>query len=169
MEKLSPVQYNTMDISKTLSGCPHKDKEKKMDKKKYLPLEVICLFCFICLSIAASVYADTSDKKPAFNGMKAPAIENRFVAAGKITDIIFTPEDHKDIRSFIMVIEKVEQLNEYPNLGTEYLGKTVEVISEVGIPPAFKSGARVHVILRVAGDEWKQSLYLVEVIENEKE
>ncbi len=90
-------------------------------------------------------------------------IENRFIARGIITDI---KRASKGIQKFAMQIKKIEQCGDYPNFGSNYLGKEVEILSEIGIPVSFRVGAEVSVALRVSGDEWGQYLFLVEVIEN---
>lgn len=46
------------------------------------------------------------------------------------------------------------------------MGKEVEIFSEIGFPPTFQVGGEVFVVLRVSGDEWGQTLFLVGVIEN---
>lgn len=90
-------------------------------------------------------------------------IENRFIAGGIITDI---KRASKGMQKFTMQIKKIEQYGDYPNFGSNYLGKEVEIFSEIGIPSSFQVGAEVSVMLRVSGDEWGQYLFLVEVIEN---
>lgn len=90
-------------------------------------------------------------------------IENRFIARGIITDI---KRASKGIQKFAMQIKKIEQYQDYPNFGSNYLGKKVEIFSEIGIPSSFQVGTEISVILRVSGDEWGQYLFLVEVIEN---
>lgn len=90
-------------------------------------------------------------------------IENRFIAKGIITDIKRT---QKDIQKFSLQIRKIGPFKDYPNFGGKYLGKEVEIFSEIGIPSSFRVGIEVSVVLRVSGDEWGQTLFLVEVIEN---
>ena len=90
-------------------------------------------------------------------------IENRFIARGIITDI---KRASKGIQKFAMQIKKIEQYGDYSNFGSNYLGKEVEILSEIGIPASFRVGAEVSVALRISGDEWGQYLFLVEVIEN---
>ncbi len=91
-------------------------------------------------------------------------IENKFVATGIINDIVRV---EKGMKKIIMKIEKVEQFGDFPNLGTDYIGKSVEIFSEIGIPPSIKIGAKVSLVLRVSGDEWGQSLFLMEVFSYE--
>ena len=91
-------------------------------------------------------------------------IENKFVATGIINDIVRV---EKGIKKIIMLIEKVEQFGDFPNLGTDYIGKSVEIFSEIGIPPSIIIGAKVSLVLRVSGDEWGQSLFLMEIFSNE--
>ena len=90
-------------------------------------------------------------------------IENRFIAKGTITDI---QRASNGMQKFTLQIKKVEQVDDYPNFGSNYLGKKVEIFSEIGIPSSFQIGAEVSVVLRVSGDEWGQYLFLVEVIDN---
>ena len=92
-------------------------------------------------------------------------IENRFIAKGIITDI---KRDSKGIQKFSLQIKKIEPFKDYPNVGSNYVDKTVEIFSEIGIPSSFQVGVEVSVLLRVSGDEWGQYLFLVEVIENEE-
>jgi len=65
-----------------------------------------------------------------------------------------------------MKIKKIKQFEDYQNFGGNYLGKEVEIFSEIGIPASFEAGAEVSVLLRVSGDERGQYLFFVEVIEN---
>lgn len=90
--------------------------------------------------------------------------ENRFIARGTITNVQRAP---KGIQKFTLHIKKTERYKEYANFGGTYVGKEAEILSEVGIPPSFQSGADVSVLLRVSGDEWGQYLFLVEAIDNE--
>ncbi|HHT9106838.1 MAG TPA: hypothetical protein ACFYD7_13355 [Candidatus Wujingus californicus] len=92
-------------------------------------------------------------------------LENRFIAKGTITDIKHAP---KGIQKFTMHIKKVEKFRDYPFSGGNYLDKTVEIFSEIGIPSSFQIGIEVSALLRVSVDEWGQYLFLVEVIENEE-
>lgn len=91
-------------------------------------------------------------------------IENRFVAKGTVTDVKRTSEG---IQKFTLHIKKIEQYDKYPNLGSDYVGKDSEILSEIGIPTSFQPGVEVSVVLSVSGDEWGQYLFLVEVIDNE--
>lgn len=88
-------------------------------------------------------------------------LERRFIARGVIVRI---QPPAKGIHAFILKIAKTERLEGYANDGAEYQGKEVEILSEMGVPAAFKVGATVSVVLRFSGDEWQQSLFLVEVI-----
>lgn len=90
-------------------------------------------------------------------------IENRFIAKGRILHI---KPVLKGIQRFTLQIEKVEQHKDYPNFGSNYLGKHVDVFSEIGIPSSFQVGTEVSMVLRISGDEHGQALFLVEVIEN---
>lgn len=90
-------------------------------------------------------------------------IENRFVAKGRIIHIKPVP---KGIQKFTLQIKTIEEYGNYPNFGSNYLGKNVEVFSEIGIPSSFRVGAEASMVLRVSGDEHGQALFLVEVIEN---
>jgi hypothetical protein len=92
------------------------------------------------------------------------ALENRFIATGVIISI---QPPAKGIHKFMVRIERTERLEGYANFGADYQGKEVEVLSEIGMPSSLKVGATVSVVLRVFGDEWRQSLFLVEVIQNE--
>ena len=62
--------------------------------------------------------------------------------------------------------KKITPFKDYPNFGQKYLRKEVEIFSEIGIPSPFEIGVEAFVVLRVSGDEWGQTLFLVEVIEN---
>lgn len=91
------------------------------------------------------------------------AIDNRFIAHGIITDI---KRAQKGIQKFRMQIRKIEPFKDYPNFGAKYVGKEVEIFSEIGIPSFFQTGVEASVVLRLSGDEWGQTLFLVEAIEN---
>jgi hypothetical protein len=93
----------------------------------------------------------------------AAIIENRFIAKGRIIHI---KPVLKDIQKFTLQIEEVGQHKDYPNFGSNYLGKHVDVFSEIGIPSSFQVGTEVSMVLRVSGDEHGQALFLVEIIEN---
>lgn len=67
-----------------------------------------------------------------------------------------------------MHIKKVEKFRDYPYSVGNYLDKTVEIFSEIGIPDTFSVGTHISVLLRVSGDEHGQYLFLVEIIENEE-
>ena len=95
----------------------------------------------------------------------AVIIENRFVATGVIVDIKQTAEKPQ---RFVMLIKEIESIEDYTNLGEEYLDKSVEILSEIGIPCSFKPGLEVSLVLRVSGDEWGQYLFLVKVINDDK-
>ena len=92
-------------------------------------------------------------------------IENRFVATGVIVDIKHTAEKPQ---RFVMLIKTVESIEDYANHGEEYLDKSVEILSEIGIPCSFKPGLEVSLVLRVSGDERGQYLFLVKVINDDK-
>lgn len=92
-------------------------------------------------------------------------IENRFVATGVIIDIKHTVEGPQ---RFVMHIKEIEPIGDYANFGEEYLDKSVEVLSEIGIPTSFQPGAGVSLVLCVSGDEWGQYLFLVKVINDDK-
>lgn len=91
-------------------------------------------------------------------------IENRFIATGTVTDV---KRGSEGIQKFTLHIKIIEQYDKYPNLGSDYVGKEAEILSEIGIPASFQPGAEVSVVLSVSGDEWGQYLFLVEVIDNE--
>lgn len=91
-------------------------------------------------------------------------IENRFVATGVISDIKRTSEGPQ---RFVMHITKIESIDDFANFGEEYLNKSVEILSEIGIPSSFKPEVEVSLVLRVSGDEWGQTLFLLEVLSNE--
>ncbi|MCF6157755.1 MAG: hypothetical protein E3K32_04120 [wastewater metagenome] len=111
---------------------------------------------------------NASRKKPISNnkGIKSvvAVVDNRFIAHGIITDIKCA---QKGIQKFSMQIKKTEPFKDYRNFGPGYLGKEVEVFSEIGIPSFFQVGVKVSVVLRVSGDEWGQYLFFVEEIDNE--
>jgi len=73
----------------------------------------------------------------------------------------------KGIQKIIMKIETANRFGDFPNLGTDCIGKSVEIFSEIGIPPSIKIGAKVSLVLRVSGDEWGQSLFLMAGFSNE--
>lgn len=122
-------------------------------------------------SVADSTIASvspTSTGPDKLHNKVTPAVvilENRFIATGIITDIKREP---KGIQKFTMHIKKVEKFRDYPYSGGNYLDKTVEIFSEIGIPDTFSAGTHITVLLRVSGDEHGQYLFLVEVIENEE-
>ncbi|MDN3513176.1 MAG: hypothetical protein NG747_02110 [Candidatus Brocadia sp.] len=90
-------------------------------------------------------------------------IENRFIAEGILTDI---KRASKGIQNFILHINKIESIEDYPNFGGNYTGKMVKIFSEIGIPASFQIGAKVSVVLRVSGDERGQTLFFVKEVEN---
>lgn len=92
-------------------------------------------------------------------------IENKFVATGIVKDIVC---EQKGIHKIIMKIDKVEQFDDYVNFGNDYVGKSVEIFSEIGIPPSIKIGVKISLVLRVSGDEWGQYLFLVGVFDKEE-
>ena len=92
-------------------------------------------------------------------------IENRFVATGVIVDIKQTAEKPQ---RFVMLIKDIEPIEDYANFGEGYLGKSVEILSEIGIPCSFRSGLDVSLVLRVSGDERGQYLFLVKVLNDDK-
>lgn len=92
-------------------------------------------------------------------------IENRFVATGVIVDVKRT---EKKPQRFVMLIKNIESIEDYASHGDEYLDKSVEILSEIGIPSSFRPGLEVSLVLRVSGDERGQYLFLVEVINDDK-
>ncbi len=92
-------------------------------------------------------------------------IENRFVATGVIVDIKHTAEKPQRV---VMLIKDIKSIEDYANFGKEFLDKSVEILSEIGIPCSFKPGLEVSLVLRVSGDEWGQYLFLVKVINDDK-
>ena len=92
-------------------------------------------------------------------------IQNRFVATGVIVDVKRTAEKPE---KFVMHISSIESVGGFANHGEEYSGKSVEILSEIGIPSSFRSGLEISLILRVSGDEHAQYLFLVEVINDDK-
>lgn len=125
------------------------------------------VFPFVCLAVVSipvlGYLIDASTEETKSIKLAVAVIENRFIAKGTITDI---KRASKGIQKFTMQIKKTEQFENYPNFGKNYLGKTVEIFSEIGIPSAFQVGVEVSLLLRVSGDERGQYLFLVEVIEN---
>lgn len=96
------------------------------------------------------------------------ALENRFIATGFILEVRPAPSG-KGIKKFRFKIEKTARIEGFADFSAEYLGKEVEVASQIPLPPSLKPGATISVVLRVAGDEWHQSLFLVEVIDHESQ
>jgi hypothetical protein len=92
-------------------------------------------------------------------------IENRFAATGVIEDVKRTAERPE---KFVMHISSIESVGDFANHGEEYSGKSVEILSEIGIPSSFSPGVEASLILRVSGDEHGQYLFLVEVINDDK-
>ena len=92
-------------------------------------------------------------------------IQNRFVTTGVIVDVKRTAEKPE---KFVMHISSIESVRGFANHGKEYSGKSVEILSEIGIPPSFRSGVEISLILRVSGDEHGQYLFLVEIINGDK-
>ncbi len=90
---------------------------------------------------------------------------NRFVATGVIVDIKRTEER---IQRFVMHIKEIESIENYASYGEEYLGNKIEILSEISIPSTFRPELEVSLILRVAGDERGQYLFLVKVINDDK-
>lgn len=118
----------------------------------------------LMISIPVFEYlVDASTEETKSIKLAVAVIENRFIAKGTIIDI---KRASKGIQGFTMQIKKTEQFENYPNFGKNYLGKTVEVFSETGIPSSFQAGVEVSLLLRVSGDERGQHLFLVEVIKN---
>lgn len=95
----------------------------------------------------------------------AAIIENRFIATGEIVDINQT---EAKLQRFVMVIKDIESVEDYANYGEVYLDKSVEILSEIGIPCSFRPGLEVSLVLRVSGDEHGQFLFLVKVINDDK-
>ena len=95
----------------------------------------------------------------------AVIIENRFVATGVIVDIKHTAEK---LQRFVMLIKDIESIGDYANHGEAYLDKSVEILSEIGIPCSFKPVLEISLVLRVSGDERGQYLFLVKVINDDK-
>lgn len=126
------------------------------------------LYC-IHQSITAKFINITTDNGQRTNSMNSciklavEVIENRFIAKGIITDI---KRDSKGIQKFSLQIKIIGPFKDYPNFGGNYIDKTVEIFSEIGIPSSFQVGMEISVVLRVSGDEWGQTLFLVEVIED---
>ncbi len=89
------------------------------------------------------------------------AVENRFVASGTLLE---TGRTAAGITILTMKIEKVQAVEGFPNMGSEYRGRTVEIFSEIGVPAEIQAGKQVTLILRLSGDERHQALFLVEVI-----
>ena len=92
-------------------------------------------------------------------------IANRFIATGVIVDVKRTEAKPE---KFVMHINSVESIGDFANHGEEYSGKSVEILSEIGLPSSFITGVEVTLILRVSGDEHGQYLFLVEVINDDK-
>ena len=92
-------------------------------------------------------------------------IGNRFAATGVIVDVKRTAEKPE---KFVMHISSIESVGGFANHGEAYLDKSVEILSEIGIPSSFRSGLEISLILRVSGDEHAQYLFLVEVINDDK-
>ncbi len=67
-----------------------------------------------------------------------------------------------------MLIKDIESIEDYANHGEEYLDKSVEILSEIGIPCSFRPGLEVSLVLRVSGDERGQYLFLIKVINDDK-
>jgi len=91
------------------------------------------------------------------------ALENRFTANGVVVSI---GKPSGRMQSFLLKIEKVSSISGFANLGEGYQGKEVEVLSEIGIPSSITVNKTVSVILRVSGDEWKQTLFFMGVVNN---
>jgi hypothetical protein len=85
------------------------------------------------------------------------------IATGLIVDSRRTAAG---IQAYRMKIEKIGQVEGFPNMGAEYQGREKEFFSEIGAPAALQPGKRVTVMLRLAGDERHQALFLVEVIDD---
>ena len=92
-------------------------------------------------------------------------IGNRFAATGVIVDVKRTAEKPE---KFVMHISSIEPVGGFANHGEAYLDKSVEILSEIGIPSSFRSGLEISLVLRVTGDEHGQYLFLVEVINDDK-
>lgn len=108
-------------------------------------------------NITSLQYRDT--KNP-FLQLTVVVIENRFIAKGIVTGI---KQDSKGIQKFSLRVKTIERFKEYPCFGGNYVGKAVEIFSEIGIPSFFQVGIDVAVLLRVSGDERGQTLFLVEI------
>lgn len=91
------------------------------------------------------------------------ALENRFIATGLILEIL--PASDNRIQKFRLKIEKTARVEGFPDFGAAYSGREVEVLSAVPLPSSLKPGLSISVVLRLAGDEWHQSLFLVEVLQ----
>ena len=150
-----------------------------------LKYSLVTCFLFLSLSFIATSFGEIKIEKQSLrpfintNGFKnmyeistlkrtelvVGIIENRFVATGVIIDIKHTAEGPQ---RFVMHIKEIEPISDYADFGEEYLDKSVEILSEIGIPSSFRPGAEASLVLRVSGDEWGQYLFLVEVINNDK-
>ncbi len=125
----------------------------------------VFLFILLISTQACAVACDGNGRaiasgKPLASGeeavARAPIIENRFIANGTVTRV-----ERKEgrVSSFWMTIDETEPVAGYENFGSSYEGDEVKVKSVIELP--FKVGSNVSVVLRVAGDEYGQSLFLV--------
>lgn len=121
----------------------------------------------LSIFLVTTVYAQSDTTSLLYRDTKNPylkltvaVIENRFIAKGIITDV---KRSSKGIHKFSLRIKTIEPFKDYPRFGGNYVDKTVEIFSEIGIPSSFQVGIDVSLLLRVSGDERGQTLFLVEV------
>ncbi|OGW35093.1 MAG: hypothetical protein A2X58_09785 [Nitrospirae bacterium GWC2_56_14] len=98
--------------------------------------------------------------------LAVPGLENRFIAIGEVVRI---EPVVKGVQKIAMKIENVKSIPGYPAGGAGYRGKEVELLSETPLPAFVKVKAKVSVTVRLIGDEWRQSLFLLEVVEYESQ
>jgi hypothetical protein len=154
---------------------------KEYPIKKVLSLKYSFVTCFLFLSLflvdaaIGGIKIEKQFSRSSINNHKVSTIkeielvtgiiENRFVATGVIVDIKHTAEK---LQRFVMLIKDIESIGDYANHGEAYLDKSVEILSEIGIPCSFRPGLEVSLVLRVSGDERGQYLFLVKVINDDK-
>ena len=129
------------------------------------PTGIVAAILSVFLATTAYAQSNTTslqywDTKNPFLQLTVSVIENRFIAKGIITDI---KRGSKGIQNFSLRVKTIEQFKDYPCFGGNYVDKTVEIFSEIGMPSFFQVGMDVAVLLRVSGDERGQTLFLVEV------
>lgn len=125
---------------------------------------VLCLLCLTCMP--GEIPAGTAFAAARPVQLAVAGLEQRFIATG-IVRALFPAE--KGVHKAVIRIEAVAPAAGYPGAGEQYLGKEIEVLSETAFPGEMNVDARITIVLRIVGDEWRQYLFFVEVVKDGQE